>query len=755
MVRRLEQVRPSFGLKKMLVLILLVECFAISLKAYHDRQIVIRGLETESQREALAVAEYVSGQVRTVSKTLAITHQAGWSTRQTQENLDNGATVLALIDALSAQNGSAQKAAGRGASQAIRARQITRISRTGDLVVVYAPGAGQARLAVIPPDRLIPEAQNRRTFSLQAEVLDGLVETHYGQHLACSPVLGGAVSACVQRSWTTFSWLDAASLLLYAFLIIGPTLAIMGLLRMLDDQLFESRKLELKGRRNLQVLNAVLKEAQAGFWSWNTETEKLTLSPQAASLLGDIAPVEYSLPAFLSYAHPDHQGSLRLAFQQLETSRFMSKSFVLSDGNRWLDMRARPDGDETIIRGVLLDITRMRTALMRTREAETRLKSALDTFSGPFALWDRNLRLVHWNQAFTSIFALEDTIRQGMSHSTMDLAQAANIIERRPGEDGTDIVQVKQGQWYKIVERTTRESGLITFGLNVTEDVVNENELHSNQKRLKKLVTDLERSEGYAAELARKLNEQKIEAERSANSKSAFLANMSHELRTPLNAINGFSEVLSEELFGPLGDERYRGYARDILASGQHLLDMINDILDMAKIEAGKTTVDLQPIDLLEPVDAAVRMIRRRAEDKSIQLKLRVEEKLPKVDADHRAIKQMVLNLVSNAIKFTDEGGEINVSILQHKDQLCVAVQDNGIGIPADALPRLAQPFEQVRDTRERNYEGTGLGLALTKSFAEMHGGNLLIASQEGEGTTVSFLIPVNPAGTDSTELAA
>lgn len=743
------------GVTRMLVLILVLETLAISLKAYHDRQLNFTSLKTETQRETLAIAEHLNGHIMTVAKTLEVTHAAGWSTRQTQDSLEKNVTVLTLVDALSSSDGTPALAAGHAASTALKAGHMISLSDDGNLVIAYQPEAGHARLAFIETARLLPTAQPGRRHFLIAEQTDVSITEGRGIDAICSPLLGGDVSACTDREWVAFSWLGLASISLYAFLLIGPALAILGLMHMLNAQLADSRRLERQERRNLQILNTVLKEAQAGVWAWDCEQETLTLSPQAAHLLGDVKPGAYDLEDFLKSAHPDHRASLHLALQHLESSRFISKSFALSDGRRWLDMRAHPDGHDTVIRGVLLDITSMRHALVRTREAENRLKLALESFSGPFALWDRNKRLVHWNQAFATVFALSDTIRQGMSHATMEIAQAANINERRQGEDNTEIVRVKQGQWYKIVERTTRESGLITLGLDVTEDVINESALQSNQKHLKKLISELERSEGYAAELARKLNEQKIEAERSANSKSAFLANMSHELRTPLNAINGFSEVLSEQLFGPLGDERYVGYARDILASGQHLLDMINDILDMAKIEAGKTTVDLRPIDITEPVDAAIRMIRRRAEDKSIKLTFTAENALPRIDADHRAIKQMILNLVSNAIKFTDEGGLIHVSIARQADMVCVAVQDNGIGIPADALPKLAQPFEQVSHTQDRNYEGTGLGLALTKAFAEMHGGKLTIASCEGEGTRVSFLIPVNATGSDPADLAA
>ena len=284
--------------------------------------------------------------------------------------------------------------------------------------------------------------------------------------------------------------------------------------------------------------------------------------------------------------------------------------------------------------------------------------------------------------------------------------------------------------------------------MDVTESTLGTSQLNRQKDKLKRLVAELERSEGQAAGLAKKYALEKERAEKAANSKSAFLANMSHELRTPLNAINGFSEILSSELYGPLGDTRYKEYANDILISGKHLLDMINDILDMAKIEAGKMSVELQTIDPIDPVDAAVRMMRRHAEDSGIKLILDTEENLPDIDGDHRAIRQMMLNLISNAIKFTDEGGRIAVTIRKRENMLRFAVTDTGIGIPEADLSRLGKPFEQVSDTSNRNYEGTGLGLSLTKSFAEMHGGKMSIASQLGRGTMVAIYLPIKDSAT-------
>jgi two-component system cell cycle sensor histidine kinase PleC len=224
---------------------------------------------------------------------------------------------------------------------------------------------------------------------------------------------------------------------------------------------------------------------------------------------------------------------------------------------------------------------------------------------------------------------------------------------------------------------------------------------------------------------------------------------MSHELRTPLNAINGFSEIMAGEMYGPLGDGRYRDYARDILNSGQHLLALINDILDMSKIEAGKLNLRFEPICLEELAEDAVRLVRNRAEAAGLSLILDFVD-LPDVEADHRALKQVLLNLLSNAIKFTPRGGRVIVRGERRDDpaapRVRISVQDTGIGISPQDLERLARPFEQVESQHSKTTQGTGLGLALTKSLVEMHGGLLDLKSAPGQGTIASFALPLRQA---------
>ncbi len=238
-----------------------------------------------------------------------------------------------------------------------------------------------------------------------------------------------------------------------------------------------------------------------------------------------------------------------------------------------------------------------------------------------------------------------------------------------------------------------------------------------------------------------------IEAKRSAewesHSKSEFLANMSHELRTPLNAIIGFSEMIGGETFGPVGSPKYLEYVKDINESGVHLLQLINDILDLSKIEAGKLELDERDIDVSDAVNACLTLVKERGHRAGVNLVCNMAAGLPPLRADERKVKQILLNLLTNAIKFTPSGGSTTLTVSSSWDCGYVfEVVDTGIGIAPEDIAKALMPFGQINGDLTRKNEGTGLGLPLTKSLVEMHGGSFDIQSEVGVGTTVTARFP-------------
>jgi len=251
--------------------------------------------------------------------------------------------------------------------------------------------------------------------------------------------------------------------------------------------------------------------------------------------------------------------------------------------------------------------------------------------------------------------------------------------------------------------------------------------------------------------LARNLNRMSVElgrlygeVEAASRHKSEFLANMSHELRTPLNAIIGFSEVLLERMFGELNPKQEE-YLNDVLASGRHLLSLINDILDLSKVEAGKMELEPSTFNLPASLEGCLTLVRERATRHGIELSLTLDEHVGDVVADERKVRQVVLNLLSNAVKFTPEGGRVAVDLAQGERQVRIAVSDTGVGIAPEDQAAVFEEFRQVGGDSARKSEGTGLGLALARKFVELHGGTIWVASEVGKGSTFTFTLLDRP----------
>ena len=253
------------------------------------------------------------------------------------------------------------------------------------------------------------------------------------------------------------------------------------------------------------------------------------------------------------------------------------------------------------------------------------------------------------------------------------------------------------------------------------------------------------------ARLFREIAEKSRELEAASRHKSEFLANMSHELRTPLNAILGFSEVLAERMFGEV-NEKQAEYLRDILSSGRHLLSLINDILDLSKVEAGRLELELGRFHLPTALDDALTLVRERATRHGITLIQTVVEQVGDIVADERKVKQILLNLLSNAVKFTPQRGRVGLTATAAEGVVTIAVSDTGVGIAAADQAAIFEEFRQVGRDDARKQEGTGLGLTLARKFVELHGGRIWVQSQVGQGSTFTFALPARPEGRSSSD---
>jgi signal transduction histidine kinase len=264
----------------------------------------------------------------------------------------------------------------------------------------------------------------------------------------------------------------------------------------------------------------------------------------------------------------------------------------------------------------------------------------------------------------------------------------------------------------------------------------------SETERLRRHVVELEETKRELQVTADNLTRALDAAAAASQAKSQFLATMSHELRTPLNAIIGFSELLRGELFGPLGDARYKGYINDVHRSGKHLLALVNDVLDFSKIDAGHLTLQEDQIDIRDTLSTSLRMIEGQASNAGVRIEQEIAHDLPILRADERRVRQILLNLLSNAVKFTQRGGYVRLIAFTDDKEFVIQVADTGIGMAKEDIPRAMERFGQLDGDLNRKYEGTGLGLPLTKKLAELHGGRLEIESELCVGTKVTVAFP-------------
>ncbi len=416
----------------------------------------------------------------------------------------------------------------------------------------------------------------------------------------------------------------------------------------------------------------------------------------------------------------------RLAYHRNPVGTFELKQ---RDG-RWIQVvEQRTDDGRTI--SIFIEINALKDREDALRKSEEQFRVTFDAAPIGMAILDIDSRFIRTNAALRQLLGYSEDELRGL------LSRDLTHPDDRPASDqlGEQLFSGKVDQG-ELEKRYIAKSGAIVHALTRIGAVRD-----STGKPVHLLSQIIDITTRKSAE--HELIAAKEQAELANRAKSEFLANMSHELRTPLNAIIGFSEIVAGELFGPIGAARYVEYARDIHASGIHLLSIISDILDLSKIEAGRRELSESMVDLHDAAESCLRLVRGRADDGGVKLLNGVVRGMTPLYADERAVKQILLNLLSNAVKFTPEGGRVSVRTeLRADGAMVVLVEDTGIGIAPENIPRALAPFSQVDSSLSRRYEGTGLGLPLVKSLIELHGGRLELTSEIGRGTVVAVVFP-------------
>jgi two-component system, cell cycle sensor histidine kinase PleC len=510
-----------------------------------------------------------------------------------------------------------------------------------------------------------------------------------------------------------------------------------------------------------------LNRGRCGLWTWDLASGRIHWSASMFDLLElEERPGHWTIADLQRLVHPDDETLETIARTAADRrSECIDIEFRMraADG-RWVWLRKRADiiedeetGAASLI-GIAFDVTERKLEAEQSATADQRLREAIEAISEAFVLWDSGNRLVLCNSRYQS---LRDQAggagRSGARRDPFAVPGEATVIADEAlgaghgdfaGRSRTYEARLADGRWLQVNERRTRDGGYVSVGADITALKEHEQQLVNSERlllatvaQLKQSRRSLEEQAQQLADLAEGYHEQKSRAEAANRAKAEFLANMSHELRTPLNAIIGFSQLMGSQTFGPLGSQKYRDYCAHILAGGEYLLHVVSDVLDMARLEAGRERLSYARFRAEQAVSRAVLDVAPTTREKRIAVRVEVGPDVS-VEADPLAVERILITLVRNAVKFTPEGGEISIGAVAVGELVHFIVEDNGPGITAEDVARLGRPFEQGDVVMANGMKGSGLGLAIANSLVELHGGTLRLQSRTGEGAAAVVTLP-------------
>jgi len=719
--------------------------FIAILALFRAGELASRYTETQTSAENTLslMATVVANSLSAPENTLP---EAGYRTtlkRLLADSLPAGATSKGRIFLVTDQSGTIVATA--PAQPDLESRPITDILSPSQPLTVFG-----ARAGVLPVPAHLGGIDGEEQVLATVHHLDGRL---------------GMIAALQPENHIYAEWRDDLSANVTLF--VGTSLVLLAVIYGFFSQANRAETADEMYAATRSRIDTALTHGRCGLFDWDLSRGRMFWSSSLYELLGrepkdDIL----SFADVADITHPDDIDLLGLAEHLLESGEtLVDETFRMrhADGS-WIWLRARgeiqsePGRAEPHLIGICIDITEQHQLAEQSRMADLRLRDAIETISEAFVLWNARNELVICNSNYQSLHSLPNfAVKAGTPYKDVMAAasnaevapQPVTVTQRGGAPDGSYEAQLEDGRWLQISERRTKDGGFVSVGTDITALKKHEEKLVESEKRLKATVSDLQKSRQtleiqarQLVELADKYQEEKTRAEAANKAKSEFLANISHELRTPLNAIIGFSDIMTQEMFGPVGTDRYSDYCKDIYSSGTYLLNVINDILDMSKIEAGRMTIETEAVNASAAAEDASRIVTGAATEKNIAVTADVAENIV-VQADKRALKQILLNLLANAVKFTPDNGTVTLRAHPSGDKLRFEVTDTGIGISERDIERLAQPFVQVENQFTKTHQGSGLGLAIARSLVELHGGTLTIESKVKKGTTVSFTLPL------------